>query len=592
MAFSLIPDPGTSPLFGYGPRQPQTIGVRGIPGSPTAFMGAGSPSWLPKSLGGTGGVPQPPGAPTYHTYTPAKGKWTLPPGHTLVWVPGKGYTSRPGGAAGGAAGAPGPPTDPWTAMLTKLMGSYETPEQQEARANREVDAQIAANKKMLDDEYQRQQRNAQAMYQAQAAAGSAAAAMSGDLFGAVGGEFNAAAGEIKGLSHGLTGGVGKQTGKDIAAANAGMMPGNVAVEAGGDVFSPGGGLQQGVEDYRAGTLGGQLFSGLGEAANFGLAGMASSDNLRATQEANAALMKSTQDINDAQSKAISALAAGRGDLYHQYMADAQDAQIKRLTLAQGIQAAQAASDTKPITKLVGGNLMQWIPGRGWIKAVAGDAGAKATAKTKAQAAKDALPNSALSKVYGHVVDSKGNMIPGADGKAQPVASTAAAGVPKANVQLSRAVGKWVDANGVPIPSLNRPGTPKPPPFFKPGDPKSKKAVTKETKDAGWQEIRDHQLLVRAQQKLAKYNAKQIAAGVERRKGVSWKDDPMTIDELSQLSPDWKADIGLTDAEAKAAGDPRTLQETYIDLVHSGIPARDAWLMIRKYYPKFGANYFH
>jgi hypothetical protein len=98
--------------------------------------------------------------------------------------------------------------------------------------------------------------------------------------------------------------------------------------------------QAGVEDYRSGILPGQMLSTQGEAANFGLAGLISSENMKATEEAKAALMKATQDINDNQNKAIQALAAGRGDLYHTYMNDAQDAQVKRISLAQGIMSQQ------------------------------------------------------------------------------------------------------------------------------------------------------------------------------------------------------------------------------------------------------------
>ena len=567
---------GSGFVPGFGPPPPgASLGI-----GPYAYGGSVAPTTLRRPAPGL----------DYHTYTPAKGGWKLPAGMSLAFAPGKGYYARAGAGGGAAPAAPKAPTDPWAKLLTQAMGSIETPAQQEARVNREIDRQIAAQQKVMDDEYAKQRADALASFQAQALAGQAAAAMNKDLFASVGGEFNAAAGEMKGLAHGLSKNAQGATAGDVSTANAALSAfGNAPVTEGG-TFGVGGGTQQGVEEYRGGTLPGQMFGTQGEAANFGLAGMIGSQALQATQEATAALIKTERDINDAHSKALDSLTSGRLDLYHTYMADARDAQIKYISLAQGLQAAQAAGKTKPITRMVGGNLMQLDPVTNtWKKVVAGDAAAKARAKATAEAAKAARPNSALSKVYGYVVDSNGNPIL-KNGQRVPVAKTA--DTAKANLQLSRALGKWVDANGVPIPSLNKPGAPKPPPFFKPGAGKKPKAVTKETRDAGWEEIRGHQLLVRAQQKLAKYNARQIAAGAERSKGVPWKDKPMTMDELSQLSPDWKADIGLTDAEAKAAGDPHTLQEVYIDLVHSGIKARDAWLMIRKIYPKFGAGYFH
>lgn len=482
--------------------------------------------------------------------------------------------------------------DPWTRLYQQLLGTInETPAQQEARVNREIDAQIAAQKKLLDDEYTRQMANAQRMYAAQAAAGSAAAAMSGDLFNAVGGEYNQAASEISGLSHGLTKGVEGATASDTASANAGLAgAGNLPVTTGGGITAvgPAGASQQGVEDYRGGTLGNQLFTGLGQGANFGLAGLANSDNLRATQEANAALMTATHDINDAQSKAISALAAGRTDLFHTYMNDANDAKIKQISLAQGIMASQAAGVTKPFTKMVNGSLMQYDPITGkWKKAVAGTN--PATARAAAAAAKAKLPSSALSKIYGHVVDSNGNAILGPDGKLQPIAKTA--DTAKANLQLSRALGRWVDANGIPIPSLNKAGMPKPPPFFKPGKPGKGNQPTDDQIKTAQGFIHDHQLLLSAEQKLAAYNQRQIAAGVERSKGVKWADNPMTIEQVGNLDPKWLVDMGMTAAEARAAEDPHTLQQVYLDMVHAGVPARRAWQMLRKVYPNFGQGYF-
>jgi hypothetical protein len=585
------------PVPGFGPRTPNLVGVRGGPTSPFSFMpapGTPGPSWLPRSLGGTGGAPAAPGATQYHTYTPTKGNWKLAPGQTLAFTPGKGYYAAGAGAGGGAKTDLSAPKDPWTKLLTQVMGSIETPAQQEARVNREINAQIAAQKKLIEDDAAKQRADALNMFQAQAAAGAAAAAMSKDLFGAVGGEFNAAAGEMKGLAHGLSKNAQGATAGDVAGQNAALGALGNAPLAEGGTFGVGGGTQQGVEEYRGGTLAAQMFGTQGEAANFGLAGMIASGDQRIVEEATATLLQTRKDIGDSQSKAIQALAAGRGDLYHTYMNDARDSQIKYISLAQGIQAAQAAGTTKPITRTIGGNLMQWDPTtRKWIKAVQGNtaaiAAAKVAAKAKADAAKAALPNSALSKVYGHVVDSKGNAILGADGQKQPVAKTADSA--KVNLQLSRARGKWVDANGTPIPSLNKPGMPKPPPFFKPST--GKKAgtdkVTREDLQQAGDEIRDYGLYQRALAKVKKFNQSQIAAG-RKRNGQDWADNPLTGDEVSGLPEKFRRQLGLTDAELSAIEDPHTLQEVYISLAHA-LGGRRAWDLIRKTYPKFGQGYY-
>ena len=295
-------------LPGYGPRQPLTVGVRGAPPNPFAFMpgpNAPRPTWLPTSLGGTGGI-----------------------------VPKKTTT----GTATAKA-----PTDPWALLLKQVQANYETPAQQEARVNREINAQMAAQQKVMDDEYAKQRADALASFQAQSLAGQAAAAMNKDLFSAVGGEFNAAAGEMKGLAHGLSKNAQGATMGDVAKANAALGAlGNAPVMQGG-TFGVGGGTQQGVEEYRGGTLAQQMFGAQGEAANFGLAGMIGAQGLQATQEAQAALIKTERDINDNHAKAIDSLNAGRLDLYHTYMADAKDSQIKQISLMQGLIAAKQAS---------------------------------------------------------------------------------------------------------------------------------------------------------------------------------------------------------------------------------------------------------
>lgn len=321
--------------------------------------------------------------------------------------------------------------------------------------------------------------------------------------------------------------------------------------------------------------------------------MTAAQTLQATQTAEAGLMTAMRDIRSNQAKAIDALAAGRPDLYHTYLGDAQDAQLKALTFAQGILAQQSAGTVKPITKMVAGNLMQWDPvTRTWKKAVAGNAAAVAAAKVKAAAAKAALPNSALSKIYGHVVDSKGNAILGANGKLQPVAKTAT--TQNVDVQLSRATGVWRDGAGHPIPALNAPGQPKPPPFFKPGTKgkgKGSAPYTDDQKKTAFGYIEEHKALVRAQMKLQAYNAKVKAFNAAESDEKKHK-RLLTMTDIPNAPPEVRAAIGLTGIEASATEDPHTLQQVYIDIVHSGIPARTAWLWMRQSYPQFGQGYFH
>ena len=523
--------------------------------------------------------------PTTH-YSWYRNQIKLGPGQILGYTPGQGYYAKTG-----VARQPAAPTDPWTDIYKKIMGGYETPAEQEARANREADAQIAAQKKLLDDEYARQVADARSAQQAMAAAGAAAAGMSKDLIGMVGGEYSAGAQEIAGLSHGLSGGIAAGTAADVKNVNKGLgtlgLPGLTEGGPGGY----GGSSQMGVEDYRGGTLGSQLLSGEGAAESFGIAGMTAAQNLQATQTAEAGYMSAMHDIRANQAKAVDALAAGRPDLYHTYLNDAKDSQLKALTFAQGILAQQQTGTIKPITKMVGGNLMQWDPvTKVWKKAVAGNAAAVAAAKVKAAAAKAALPNSALSKIYGHVVDSKGNAILGANGKLQPVAKTAT--TQNVDVQLSRATGVWRDGAGHPIPALNAPGQPKPPPFFKPGTKRKGAApFTDDQKKTAFGYIEEHKALVRAQMKLKAYNDKVTAFNAKESDKTKHK-RLLLMTDIPNAPPEVRAAIGLTGIEASATEDPHTLQQVYVDIVHSGVPARTAWLWMRQSYPQFGQGYFH
>ena len=252
-------------------------------------------------------------------------------------------------------------------LYQQALAGIETPAAAEARVNREIDAQIAAQQKLLLATNASERADALAAMQAQSQAGEAAAAMSKGLIGSVGGEYNAAAQEISGLAGGLTGSFNKTTSGEIKAANKAL--GNLGapgVQVGG-VGGIGGGLQAGVENYRGGTIPSQLFTETGDAATFGLAGQTSAQNLRATQEAIGAYQSTVHEINTAEQKAALALAAQRPELYHQYMQDANDARTKAITLATGLLTANQASSTAPTTRQFGNTYAQWDPKtRRWI----------------------------------------------------------------------------------------------------------------------------------------------------------------------------------------------------------------------------------
>lgn len=60
--------------------------------------------------------------------------------------------------------------------------------------------------------------------------------------------------------------------------------------------------------------------------------------------------------------------------------------------------------------------------------------------------------------------------------------------------------------------------------------------------------------------------------------------PITVADLPRLTDAQKSAIGIS----QSSGQP---QDVYLQLVHMGIPARRAWGMVRKQYPKWGQGYF-
>ena len=255
-------------------------------------------------------------------------------------------------ASGILPGPHAPPVDPWLALYKQAMGMIETPAQADARIKQEIADEMAAQQKLINDTYARQRADALAAMNAQSAAGAAAAAMSKGLLSSVGGEYNAAAGEISGLAGGLTSAFNKTTAQEVKKANAAL--GNLgapAVQVGG-LGGIGGAQQAAVEKFRGGTIPSQLFSEEGDAATFGLAGQTAAENLKITQEAQASYQSTVHDINTAEMNAMQALAANEPTLAHQYLQEANDARVKAITLASGLLSAKQAMQQSALTARV------------------------------------------------------------------------------------------------------------------------------------------------------------------------------------------------------------------------------------------------
>lgn len=243
---------------------------------------------------------------------------------------------------------PTPKGSPLPTYLSLLKSIHiETPAQIEARANRLANQGILAQQKLIREEAAQMREEAMARMEAMAGAGRAAAQMNAGLFGMVGGEFNAGAQEMRGLATGGAGAIAGATGAEVASANAGLAAvGAPGVTQGGPghagMAGPG---QAGVEAYIGGELPGQALNTAGQAATFGLAGLVSSQNLRATQEAQASLRQSISEINSNRASAIRELAAGRTTAAAQYIAQFQAANERARQTAMTLLAAREAFKT-------------------------------------------------------------------------------------------------------------------------------------------------------------------------------------------------------------------------------------------------------
>jgi hypothetical protein len=240
-----------------------------------------------------------------------------------------------------AAQRVGPPKrGPLPSYESMLRGlSFETPAQLEARANRMAGQQAKFSQQMLAQDYRLAQEEAMNRMRAFQRAGNEAAAMNASLIGQVGGQYQAGADQLNAMAAGGAGMMAGATAESVAAANNAL--GNVgapALSVGGPVGAPGiaGAAQAGVESYRGGTLPAQMLQNAGGYAQAGFAGQLSSQNLRATQEAQAAYMQAMGDANRARSAAAKELAMGRPSKAAEYLMQLQDSQRQSYALAMSM----------------------------------------------------------------------------------------------------------------------------------------------------------------------------------------------------------------------------------------------------------------
>lgn len=233
----------------------------------------------------------------------------------------------------------------YESMLRRLP--FDTPAQMEARANRMAQQQFAASRTVAGQEYKQAQDDAMRRMLAFQAAGRAAAGMNASLIGQVGGQYQAGADQLSAMASGLTGMAAGATGGDVAAGNAAIANAGAAppVTVGGAVGQAGiaGDTQAGVENYYTGTLGSQQLQNAGGFAQAGAAGQISAQNLRSTQEAQAAYMSAMEEANAAKAGLLKQALATRGASAGDYLLKLQDAQRQQYALAMSMLEGRRAT---------------------------------------------------------------------------------------------------------------------------------------------------------------------------------------------------------------------------------------------------------
>lgn len=238
------------------------------------------------------------------------------------------------GPAWPGRGGPGLPT--LMSMIRNVP--LETPQQIEARAGRMTAAQIAAQRGLAADAAKAAQADAIRASKAMAGAGQVAAEMNKGLFGAVGGEYNAAARELANLGTGSVGAAQLGTDRNVQATNEALA--RVGAPSIGVTGAMAGPAQGEVALYQGAGLPGQGLVQQGQAAEFGLAGLVNASQLRSTQEAAAALSQSTREIAQQRQQAYQEIARGRPQVAAEILQNLQEAQRQQTALAMSLLEAR------------------------------------------------------------------------------------------------------------------------------------------------------------------------------------------------------------------------------------------------------------
>jgi len=348
---------------------------------------------------------------------------------------------------------------PTMESLLGQVGRFETPAQLEARANRMAGAGIKQQQAMIREEAALMRKEAQDRALSMAAAGRAAAAQNAGLFGMVGGEYNAGAREIQGLGTNLSNQMVHTTEADQLAQNAGLATvgaPEMAVGGPAGTNSIAGPTQGAVSAYQFGMLPAQAITTAGEASQFGLAGMVAAQNLRATQEGNAAFVQSVRDADRARSAAVKELAAGRPAEAAKFLQMLQEAQRQQIGLASGLiqqragmrQAGFEQGMTKKTFKEQ--QKQQAFQNRLTVRELAAKEQQfqmELSAKAQENAVEMSRIDASASRAWGYLVNKAGQPIL-KNGKPIPVASYSSGGGKKGGLtsyQLSRLMPKAQEA---------------------------------------------------------------------------------------------------------------------------------------------------
>jgi len=172
----------------------------------------------------------------------------------------------------------------------------------------------------------------------------------------------------------------------------------------------------------------------------------------------------------------------------------------------------------------------------------------------------------------------------------PTVGTKAAGPPTPDLSKSVALGRWVDSHLRPIPGLA--DTPVPP-RWKPttGKPGGTGTTTKASQaeiNGAMKILNDGYLHVPGRH----VRLSQDQPGLQRifnlhkaaltKNGIkSWQE---LRDALPTFTPQNLSDLGIQ-------GSVRNPQDVYMDMIHRGMSAYQAWTNVRKYWPTWGEGYF-